>query len=107
MWNNEVLLQVRVRLLQTTRVQPTYLDIHEIVDVDAPEFRKLKSTLLQESCDIITLLTLANQVSMVKNKVKRSTHHNAPPVATSIPVGIDDLDFLLFHLLLPLEPFLP
>jgi hypothetical protein len=70
MWNNEVLLQVRVRLRRQREVQPTYLDIHEIVDVDAPQFRKLKSTLLQERCDIITLLTLANQVNMIKNKSK-------------------------------------
>lgn len=69
MWNNEVLLQTdESEVTQPSQVQSTYLDIHEIVDVDAPEFGKLMSTLLQERCDIITLLTLMIVVSVVKKQ---------------------------------------
>ena len=45
MWNYEILLQLS-EVMQTRRVlqKSTYLDVHEIVDVDTPEFRKLVST---------------------------------------------------------------
>ena len=51
-------MQIRQVLRKTT-----YLDVHKVVDINASEFRKLVSTLLQEACDIVTLLTLSNQRS--------------------------------------------
>ena len=69
-------MQIRQVLRKTT-----YLDVHEVVDINASEFRKLVSTLLQEACDIVTLLTLSNQRSArwkAKKKKKKTKTINSP-----------------------------
>ena len=95
-----------------------YLDVHEVINADTPQFRELLSTFLQETRNIVPFLALCDDYHKIvyiylgdeiqgQASDNELTHHHALPVSTTIPIRVRDLNVFLLHILLFSHPLLP
>jgi hypothetical protein len=66
MGNDEILLKMQSNQRQRHASHSTgriYLDVHQIVDTDAPQLRKLLPALLQKRGNIVSFLTLSHKAA--------------------------------------------